>query len=47
MNMQTVPSCMFCNWEKGHLTIEEYRVVLAFRYGYISGVGFKFAGETN
>lgn len=42
--------CMECNQEKGALTIEEYRVVKAFRYGYISRNlslldEFKFHGE--
>lgn len=44
-NYDTVPACVFCNSEKGSLTIEEYRVVLAFRYGYINGVKFQFPGE--
>lgn len=44
-NYETVPACTFCNTEKGSLTIEEYRVVLAFRYGYISGVELQFPGE--
>lgn len=44
-NTKTVPACIPCNSEKGSLTIEEYRVVLAFRYGYISGVQYQFPGE--
>lgn len=40
-----VVACEECNQTKGNLTIEEYRVLLAFRYGYISNVQFKFAGE--
>src|SRR5882724_4589307 len=41
----TVPSCQPCNNNKHSLTLEEYRVVLAFRYGYISGVQYQFPGE--
>lgn len=44
-NYETVPACVACNSEKGGLTIDEYRVVLAFRYGYISGVDYTFPGE--
>jgi hypothetical protein len=44
---RTVISCYFCNIEKSHLTLEEFRVLKAFRYGYISGVEFKFPGEEN
>lgn len=40
-----VLSCGECNLDKGHLTIEEYRVVLAFRFGYISGINLTFSGE--
>lgn len=40
-----VDCCEDCNNAKAALTLEEYRVLLAFRYGYISGVEFKFPGE--
>lgn len=39
-----VPACHSCNNEKGCLTGEEYRAVLAYRAGAIQ-VNFKFAGE--
>lgn len=42
-----VPACGECNQEKGRLTIEEYRAVLGFRYGYISNIEYKFPGEQN
>jgi hypothetical protein len=44
-NMDTVWCCQDCNMEKNCLTREEFRVVKAFRYGYISGVEYKFPGE--
>lgn len=46
-NADVVLCCQECNLEKNCLTREEYRVVKAFRYGYISGVEFKFPGEHN
>jgi len=39
-----VPACLWCNSQKGNLTIEEYRVLLAFRYGWISNIPYKFPG---
>jgi hypothetical protein len=39
-----VPACHSCNNEKGCLTGDEYRAVLAYRAGVIT-VNFKFAGE--
>ena len=44
-NIDVVMCCQDCNLEKNCLTREEYRVVKAFRYGYISGVEYKFPGE--
>lgn len=44
-NVTLITCCESCNMEKDSLTIEEYRVLLAFRYGYISNVQFKFPGE--
>lgn len=46
-NDEVVLCCLPCNQEKNLLTREEFRVVQAFRYGYISGVEFKFPGEVN
>lgn len=40
-----VPACEPCNVDKGSLTVDEYRVVLAFRYGYIRDVQHMFPGE--
>jgi 5-methylcytosine-specific restriction endonuclease McrA len=40
-----VDCCEDCNNAKAALTLEEFRVVLAFRYGYIHGVEFRFPGE--
>ena len=44
-NMDVVACCQTCNARKGQLTLEEFRIVQAFRYGQISGVELKFAGE--
>jgi 5-methylcytosine-specific restriction endonuclease McrA len=44
-DVYTVPCCEGCNNEKGALTLEEYRVLKAFRYGYIQEVNWKFSGE--
>jgi hypothetical protein len=46
-NIDVVLCCQECNLEKNCLTREEFRVVKAFRYGYISGVEYKFPGEHN
>jgi len=46
-NDRTVPCCGECNHAKRDLTLEEYRVLMAFRYGYISAVEWKFPGEEN
>lgn len=41
-----VDACRKCNSEKGCLTIEEFRVVMAFRRGVLkSPKSFKFPGE--
>src|SRR5208282_1153199 len=40
-----VMSCRGCNQDKGSISYEEFRVVLAFRAGVISTPAFKFAGE--
>jgi hypothetical protein len=40
-----VDACRKCNTEKGCLTIEEFRVVMAFRQGKLTANGFKFPGE--
>ena len=42
-----VPACWGCNTDKGNLTIEEYRLILAYREGLIMDAGhvFQFAGE--
>lgn len=40
-----VHACAECNQHKDRLTLEEYRVVQAFRFGYVSGVEYKFPGE--
>lgn len=44
-NHGIVLCCEQCNSEKSNLTLEEYRVLKAFRYGYISGVQYEFPGE--
>ena len=44
----TVNACYECNQDKGRLTIEEYRLVIAFRRGLISkdaALGMRFEGE--
>ncbi len=46
-NIATVIACAECNTAKGSLTREEYRVLLAFRYGYVTNVQFQFMGELN
>lgn len=41
----TVDACLECNNNKGSLTGEEWRVVLAFREGQVKATNFKFYGE--
>lgn len=44
-----VPACYKCNLDKGNLTIEEYRVVLAFRANVIPQptlAAHRFFGES-
>jgi len=40
-----VDACRDCNNLKGCLTLEEFRVVIAFRFGVIERPKFKFPGE--
>lgn len=40
-----VDCCRECNTLKGCLTLEEFRVVIAYRYGYIQKLEYKFPGE--
>lgn len=40
-----VACCVACNQDKGRLTVEEFRVVVAFRHGMIAAVDFRFPGE--
>jgi 5-methylcytosine-specific restriction endonuclease McrA len=40
-----VHSCVKCNSDKGNLTVEEYRVVIAFREGKLNPVNIIFPGE--
>jgi 5-methylcytosine-specific restriction endonuclease McrA len=40
-----VPSCKKCNVEKGCLSLEEYRVVIAYRRGLLSKINISFFGE--
>ena len=43
-----VTACYGCNQDKGRLTLEEYRIVMAFRLGHIkrqAAAMFKFYGE--
>jgi len=40
-----VDCCCACNGDKGRLTLEEYRVVRAFRTGMIAVSNFRFPGE--
>jgi 5-methylcytosine-specific restriction endonuclease McrA len=43
-----IGSCVKCNREKGCLTYEEFRVVMALRKNYISHIPAKvFSGETD
>jgi 5-methylcytosine-specific restriction endonuclease McrA len=40
-----VDACRDCNNLKGCLTLEEFRVVIAYRFGLIDKPKFKFPGE--
>jgi hypothetical protein len=40
-----VTCCTGCNNDKGRLTLEEYRVVWAFRNGMVPVSNFRFPGE--
>jgi len=46
LRKNTVPSCLKCNHDKDNLTLEEYRLIIAFRQGLIAAVSFKFPGES-
>lgn len=41
----TVDACRSCNADKGNLTLDEYRIVLAFRWNLLELPDFKFPGE--
>ena len=43
--VNTVPCCVECNQDKGRLTLEEFKAVVAFRKGLIQVHNFKFPGE--
>lgn len=43
-----VPACYKCNLDKGSLTLEEYRVLMAYRantFPQLTLAAYKFAGE--
>ncbi len=40
-----VDACRDCNQSKGNLTIDEFRVVVAFRFGVVKRPKFRFPGE--
>ena len=40
-----VDACRTCNGSKGNLTVEEFRLVMAFRAVVINRPAFKFPGE--
>jgi hypothetical protein len=40
-----VDSCRECNCLKGKLTLEEFRVVIAYRFGLVNRPKFQFPGE--
>jgi 5-methylcytosine-specific restriction endonuclease McrA len=40
-----VHACRDCNVLKGCLTLEEFRVVVAYRFGLVNKPKFKFPGE--
>ena len=41
-----VDACRDCNGTKGCLTLEEFRVVMAYRFGVLERPRFRFPGET-
>jgi 5-methylcytosine-specific restriction endonuclease McrA len=44
---QVVRACRACNLDKGHLTLEEYRLVVAYRNGLVQTyeTALRFHGE--
>ena len=42
---QLVPSCRGCNLDKKNLTLDEFRVVRAFRAGLLPVPDYKFTAE--
>ncbi len=42
----TVSACLGCNQDKKDLTLDEYRVVRAFRAGLLPVPDYRFAAET-
>lgn len=40
-----VTACLACNRDKNHLTLDEFRVVVAFRAGKVPLPAYKFAAE--
>jgi 5-methylcytosine-specific restriction endonuclease McrA len=40
-----VNACRQCNCLKGQLTLQEFRVVMAYRHGLVGEPEFKFPGE--
>jgi hypothetical protein len=40
-----VKACKPCNGDKGSLTLEEYRLVIALRRGLVQEISMRFAGE--
>ena len=45
--VSTVPCCVECNQDKGRLTLDEFKAVVAFRKGFIQVHNFRFPGEKN
>lgn len=43
--VETVPACCACNHDKTNLSLEEYRVIRAFRAGLLPLPEYKFAAE--
>lgn len=46
--LNTVDACFGCNTDKGRLTLDEYRLVIAFRRGLVSrdaALGMRFWAE--
>lgn len=41
----TVIACTKCNQDKSGLTLDEYRMVCAYRAGQVARVSFRFPGE--